>query len=204
MFIANLALAGEVTFTLAGLRVTPMPWDKQANLVTLERYAMQAVADGAQLVITPEGCLEGYVWNQYSTKNLQRDRYFEVAETIDGPIMSQIRHLVKELKIHLVVGFAERRDEKMYNSVVIFSPDGDIITRYSKMHTANDEPYNTKGNEFSVVDTLLGRWGTLIFCLDRQLTETSRHPCSQGSPNYSGPRGDVRRAERRHNASPRL
>jgi len=173
LFVAGLALAGDVTFTLAGLRVTPKPWDKQANFVTLERYTRQAATDGAQLVITPEGFLEGYLWNQYTAKSLPRERYFEAGETIDGPIMSRIRALAKELKIHLAVGFAERRDEKMYNSVVIFSPDGEIVTRYSKTHTANDEPYNTKGKQFSVVDTKLGRWGTLI-CMDRQLPETSR------------------------------
>jgi len=173
MFVVSLAQAGDATLTLAGLRVTPKPWDKQANFVTLERYSRQAAAEGAQLVITPEGFLEGYLWNQYSAKDLPRERYFEAGETIDGPIMSQIRSLARELKIYLMVGFAESRDAKMYNSAVIFSPDGDIVTRYSKTHTANDEPYNTKGTEFPIPNTSLGRWGTLI-CMDRQLPETSR------------------------------
>jgi predicted amidohydrolase len=62
----------------------------------------------------------------------------------------------------------------MYNSVLVLSPEGVVVTRYSKTHTAgNDEPFNTKGTEFPVVDTSLGRWGTLI-CMDRQLPETSR------------------------------
>jgi predicted amidohydrolase len=57
--------------------------------------------------------------------------------------------------------------------VVIVAPDGAIASRYSKAHTADDEPFNTKGTEFPVIDTPLGRWGTLI-CMDRQLPETSR------------------------------
>ncbi|MCX6620639.1 MAG: carbon-nitrogen hydrolase family protein, partial [Acidobacteria bacterium] len=63
--------------------------------------------------------------------------------------------------------------DKVYNSLVVFSPAGGIVTHYSKSHTALDEPFNTKGAEFPVVDTPLGRWGTLI-CMDRQLPETSR------------------------------
>lgn len=173
ILLANLVLAGEVTLTLAGLKITPKPWDKQANFVTLEHYTRQAASEGAQLVITAEGFLEGYVGNEYQVKDLTRERYFGVGETIDGPIMNRIRLLARELKIYLSVGFAERRGEQMYNSAVIFSPDGDILTRYSKTHTANDEPYNTKGTDFPVVNTLLGRWGTLI-CMDRQLPETSR------------------------------
>jgi predicted amidohydrolase len=172
-FAVGLALAGDATLTLAGLRLTPKAWDKQANFETLEHYARQAAAEGAQLVITPEGFLEGYLWNEYAAKDLPRQRYFDVGETIDGPILSRSRALARELKIYLAVGFAERRDEKMYNSVVVFSPGGDIVTRYSKTHTANDEPFNTKGTEFPVFDTSLGRWATLI-CMDRQLPETSR------------------------------
>ena len=173
IFLAGIAVAGDITLTLAGLRVTPKAWDKQANFVTLEKYARQAAAEGAQLVITPEGFLEGYLWNDDGDRNFPRDRYLAVGETIDGPIMCRIRSLAQELKIYLAVGFAERRGEQMYNSVVIFSPSGDTVTRYSKTHTANDEPYNTKGAEFPVVETSFGRWGTLI-CMDRQLPETSR------------------------------
>ena len=171
--MAGFALAGDVTLTLAGLRVTPKSWDKQTNFVTLERYTRQAAAQGAQLVITPEGFLEGYLWNQYTAKTLARECYFEAGEAVDGALMVRIRGLARELKVYLAVGFAERRGGQMYNSVVIFSPAGELAARYSKTHTANDEPYNTKGIEFPVVNTPFGRWGTLI-CMDRQLPETSR------------------------------
>lgn len=61
----------------------------------------------------------------------------------------------------------------MYNSLAIFTPAGDLALRYSKTHTANDEPFNTQGDELPVIPTPLGRWGALI-CMDRQLPETSR------------------------------
>ena len=59
--------AGDITVNIAGLRVTPERWDKAANLAKLDRYAREAAANGADLVISPEGFLEGYVGN--STAN---------------------------------------------------------------------------------------------------------------------------------------
>ena len=70
--------------------------------------------------------------------------------------MERVRALANELRIHLVVGYAERRGDHMYNSVIIYSPEGEIVLRYSKTHTAgDDEPYNTKGTEFPVADQLV-------------------------------------------------
>ncbi|MBK5291408.1 MAG: carbon-nitrogen hydrolase family protein [Acidobacteriia bacterium] len=168
-----LTYAGDLSFQIAGLTLTPEPWNKEANLAKLERYTREAAARGAQLVVAPEGFLEGYVGNQGHTPGLTRDRYFAVGEEIDGLLMNRVRKLAQELKIYLMVGFAERRNGKMFNSAVVFSPAGDVASHYSKSHTADDEPFNTKGTEFPVVGTAFGRWGTLI-CFDRQLPETAR------------------------------
>jgi predicted amidohydrolase len=96
-----------------------------------------------------------------------------VGEELDGLLMNRARSLAQELKVYLLVGFAERRAGKMYNSAVIFSPQGTVVSHYSKSHTADDEPFNTKGTEFPVAHTPLGNWGTLI-CYDRQMPETAR------------------------------
>ena len=68
----------------------------------------------------------------------------------------------------------------MYNSAVIFSPDGSVAGHYSKSHTADDEPFNTEGTEFPVFPTPFGQWGTLI-CFDRQLPETARTLALRGA-----------------------
>jgi predicted amidohydrolase len=166
--------SGEASFTLAGLKVTPEPWDTQGNVDKLEHFTRQAAAHGAEVVITPEGFLEGYVWNDEKPTVFSRQKYLDVGETVDGAVMGRVRALAEELGIYLVVGFAERREDRMYNSAIVISPQGAVACRYSKTHTAgDDEPFNTKGTEFPVVDTTLGRWGTLI-CMDRQFPETAR------------------------------
>lgn len=177
-------------FVVAGLRVVPDRWDKQSNLKKLDKFAREAAAAGASLVITPEGFLDGYVGND---RDLDKLRYFDVAEPVDGPSLRRVRDLARELKIYLAVGFSEKRGDRVYNSVVIFGPGGELVSRYSKTHCGG-EPHNTEGTEFPVVSTPLGRWGTLI-CLDRQLPETSRILAIKGAqiilnPSY-GMHGEI-------------
>jgi 5-aminopentanamidase len=169
------ASAAEVSFVFAGLSLTPEPWNKAANYAKLERYARQAASRGAQVIVTPEGFLEGYVGNIKRTPDLREnaDKYMALGEPLDGPLLTRTAHLARELKVYLSIGFAERREGKIFNSSVIFSPDGTVASRYSKSHTAADEPLNARGTEFPVAATALGRWGTLI-CFDRQLPETAR------------------------------
>lgn len=174
LLLSLIALAaagrGEVTeFTVAGLRVVPDRWDKESNFRKLETYARRAAAQGASVVITPEGFLDGYVGND---RSLDKERYFGISETVEGPTLARVAALARELKLYLSVGFPERRGSQVYNTVALFVPDGSLLSRYSKTHCGG-EPYNTEGAEFPVVATPLGRWGTLI-CLDRQLPETSR------------------------------
>jgi len=187
---AALSFASDATFVLAGLSLTPTPWEKEANFRLLEKYAREAAARGAQVIATPEGFLEGYVGNQHRTPGLNREKYFTAGERLGGPMLARVASLARELKVYLLLGFAELRAGRMYNSAVIFSPRGEVASRYSKVHTAADEPFNTKGAEFPVADTPLGRWGTLI-CFDRQLPETARILALRGAqlilaPSWGG------------------
>jgi predicted amidohydrolase len=163
----------QASFVIAAVSVTPQEWDKEANYATLERFARQAAAGGAKLIVTPEGFLEGYVGNENKNPEVTRERYLAIGEPVDGPVMQRIRALARELNVHLSVGFAERRGDAMFNSTVVIDPKGEIALLYSKSHTAHDEPFNTKGVEFPVSATALGRIGALI-CYDRRLPETAR------------------------------
>ena len=173
LLLSSLVFGGEISFQFAGLTLTPEPWDKEANFAKLAKFARQAASQGAQVIAAPEGFLEGYVGNEKRTPGLDRGKYMAAGEEIGGPMMKRVSVLARELNVYLSLGFAERRNSLMFNSAVIFAPDGTITGHYSKSHTADDEPFNTKGTDFSVFPTPLRRWGMLI-CYDRQLPETSR------------------------------
>jgi 5-aminopentanamidase len=169
IFTLTAFAADPQQFTVAGLRVVPDRWDKESNFGKLDRFARQAVAKGADVVVTPEGFLDGYVAND---RDLDHRKYFAIAEPLDGPMMTRVRNLARELKIHLTIGFPELRGDRVFNSAAIFGPDGGVVSLYSKTHCGG-ELHNTEGTEFPVITTPFGKWGTLI-CLDRQLPETSR------------------------------
>ena len=126
LFLASLAFAEEISFQFAGLTLTPDSWDKEAKFNKLAKFARQAAAHGAQVVVAPEGFLEGYVGNEHRSPGLTREKYFSVGEAVDGPLMTRVSALARELRIYLSVGYAEHRRDKMFNSSVIFSPDGRI------------------------------------------------------------------------------
>jgi predicted amidohydrolase len=172
---AAAAPAGEPpSFKLAALKLIPKSWDKEANFAKLQEYARKAAAAGASLVVTPEGYLEGYVGNTKFSDDLTFERYLAVAEPIDGPYLTRARVLAAELRIHLALGFAERRGAQVFNTVALLSPRGELIGSYSKSHNSRViEPFNTDGSAFPVHATALGRIGMLV-CYDRQLPETSR------------------------------
>jgi len=173
LMLAGTAFAGNISLTVAGLRIMPERWNKEANLLKFERFARAAAAQGVQLAIAPEGFLEGYVGNVKSNPGSTQEKYFAIGENIDGLALMRVRSLARELKMYLGLGFAERIADHMYNSVVVFSPDGDVALHYSKAHNDDDEPFNTLGSDFGVASTPLGKWGALI-CYDRQLPETAR------------------------------
>jgi predicted amidohydrolase len=164
---------GTPPLTVAGLGVTPRPWDKQANFAKLEHFATLAAADGAQLVVTPEGFLEGYLWQDDDPQVFTPEQYLELGETIDGDFATRAAGLAGDLGIYLGLGFAERRGDLMYNSMAVFGPSGELVSRHQKCHTADDEPFNTKGTELQVFETPFGPWGVLI-CMDRQPPEAMR------------------------------
>ena len=169
---ASAELGGEPEFVVAAMRVAPKKWDKEYNFGLLERYAREAAARGAKMVVTCEGFLDGYTANPKSTPDTSRDRFFAVGERLDGPLLKRVGELARELKIYLSLGFAERAGERMHNSLVVFSPEGEIVLHYSKTHCM-DEPYCTPGDEFPVAKTDLGTLGALI-CYDRRFPEVPR------------------------------
>jgi predicted amidohydrolase len=162
----------ERDFLVAGLRVTPKTWDKAHNFALLEKYARDAARQGASLVVTCEGFLDGYASNPSYAPDVTHQRLLDVSEPLDGPWLERVRKLAMDLKIHLSVGFAERADDKCLNSVVLFSPQGERLLHYSKTHTKN-EPFTTRGDKFPVVQTGVGRIGSLI-CYDRRFPEVPR------------------------------
>jgi predicted amidohydrolase len=167
------ALAADHTFVVATLKVMPVTGDKPANFAMFEKLTRRAAAAGADFVVTPEGYLDGYMGSPQIAVGITYEKLLASADPIDGPWLRKVAALAAELKIHLLFGFSEARDGKVFNSVALFAPDGSLAGRYSKTHTVVGGEIYDPGHEYKVFDTPLGRMGVLI-CFDRQPPENAR------------------------------
>jgi len=187
------------TVKIASISFVPVKWDKQANWNRLASFCRQASAAGAKILITPEGILEGYLINEVlrSKERPQIDqRFLEISETQDGPFVTKVRNLAKELRVHLILGYSERDRDWIYGSAMWIGPDGQIIHNHRKTHLAEgyfDPPFYRPGWETNAFDTEYGRMGMMI-CYERQVPEVARALAADGArfivvPSY-GSRGE--------------
>jgi predicted amidohydrolase len=158
--------------TVASLKIIPKAGDKAGNYARFEQFAREAAAGGAQLLVTSECYLDGYLGHKKMHPEMTLEKLVAAAEPVDGPYLRKVAALAKELSVHVLFGFSENRGTTVYNTAALFMPDGRLAGTYSKAHLGNVEWYEP-GNEFPVFETTLGKIGVLI-CFDRQFPETSR------------------------------
>ncbi len=201
IFLTAQVLAQNETkpFKLASLSFIPVKWDKAANLQRIESMAKQAHEQGADLIVAPEGAVEGYLINEVLKSQNRAEmekRFFDIAESIEGPAVQHLQRLARSLSVHLVFGFLEREKDILYNTVVWLDRNGEILHRHRKTQMAQDyfEPeFYHPGWEIEAFDTEFGRAGIMI-CFERQIPEVARTLALDGAqlilaPSY-GSRGE--------------
>ncbi|MEZ6071572.1 MAG: carbon-nitrogen hydrolase family protein [Pirellulales bacterium] len=192
---------GHASLRVASVSFVPLKWDKDANARRIEELVREAARQGARLVITPEGALEGYVVNEVidaddqAEKDALTARFQALAEPIDGPYVRRIAQLADELDVYIILGVLLRGDEATtYNTAVLLDPEGKVAGRYNKTHFHQgydvNPPGYTPGNEYPVFDVGAARLGMMI-CFDRQLPEPARALALGGAnlivcPSYGG------------------
>jgi len=115
------------TLTIAAAQFAPVD-DPDANLEAVRAAAAEAVARGADLLVTPE-------YTSYFTADID-DRFVAAAEPLEGPFVSGLREIARSVGIALVVGVAETAasSDRFRNTLVAITPDGSIATTYRKVH----------------------------------------------------------------------
>ncbi len=165
------------TITVTAISLKPKKWDKDYNAEKLETYFRRAAREQADLIIAPEGILEGYVAMDV-IRNPERGRAMvEIAEPLDGPYIRRFQRLAQELRTCLCFGFAERIGEEVYNAGIFIDQGGDICGHYHKTQLAEGTHstwyFDRVGRRIRAFDTPLGRMG-MVICNDRSNPKISR------------------------------
>lgn len=152
------------------ISMKPTKWDKAANADRLEAFFREAARDEPDLMLAPEGVLEGYVVGDIYEGRRRPEEMYDVAEPIDGPYIARFQRLAKSLKTCLAFGFAELIGDEVYNAAIFVDEKGDIRGKYHKTQLAEGTHdswfFNRLGESIRAFDTPFGRAGFLI-CNDR-------------------------------------
>ena len=118
---------------------------------------------------------------------VQEQSRFDLAQTVDGEIVSEMSKLAKKLARVLIVPFFEKRAKGLYaNSTAVIEKDGSILGVYRKMHIPDDPLYFEKyyfspGEEgYKVFNTSVAKIGVLI-CWDQWYPEAARITALKGA-----------------------
>jgi predicted amidohydrolase len=143
----------------------------------------EAAKAGAELVVFPETSLQGYpaVLAHGQDQEVLRSVY-EAAAPLDGPLVTELVQAAGDFGVHAIFGITERgtRPGVVFNSTVLAGPGG-IVGTYRKVHVGiTEQVIWSRGQDWPVYDTPLGRIGMLI-CYDQAWPESCRELTLRGA-----------------------
>lgn len=158
----------ESLIQVACCQFEPRFGEKLVNLKSTLALIDEAAAAGARLILLPELCNTGYVFQT-------RQEAYSLAESIPaGETVTAWMNAAQRYQAYIVAGICERDGDNLYNSAVIIGPEGYIGT-YRKLHLWGEEKlFFAAGNAgIPVFDTPIGRIAALI-CYDLWFPEAVR------------------------------
>lgn len=104
----------------------------------------RAAKDGADLIVCPEMATTGYVFGS-------PDEILPLAENAAGPTHVAVQEIVRRFETNVVVGFAERDGDLLFNSSMVVTPAATVIYRKVLLFEL-DETWATPGDRRHIVD----------------------------------------------------
>ncbi len=163
--------------------------EKPANLATAIGLVRRAHALGARFIGLPEN---------FSWMGPEADRA-AAAESLDGATLSGLAQLARELQITLLGGSileAGAPGGRLYNTSVLFGPDGGRLGVYRKIHlfdvevgdgqTYRESAAVAPGTQVVVADAPFGKVG-LSVCYDLRFPELYRQLTAEGATTLTVP-----------------
>jgi len=165
------------TVTAACVQVEPAIFDRAATIERVARWTAEAAGNGARLVVFPETFVPAYPtsawakalagWAEPGAREAFALLHRESLE-LPGPDADRLGEIAREHGVWLVVGVNEvdaERPGTLYNSLLYYSPDGDLALHHRKLVPTNHErlvwgPGDGRG--LRAIPTPLGRLGGLI------------------------------------------
>ena len=118
-------------------------------------------SDGCDFIFFAETAISGLIPNDDASQMLP------LGQEIPGAITSRISSACRNSDVWVSIGLLEREKHRLFDSVVIIDPSGQIVLKYRRIsprwHWSKSDPdVFSQGSEVKSVDTPFGRISTLI------------------------------------------
>jgi predicted amidohydrolase len=169
-------------FGIAGVQMSVEKWNAHKTIDKMSDLAFNIAKNfpWVKMVMFHELVVPGLV--QFITPE-DKDWYIKNSEKIPGPLTERLQSIARKTRQWLIPGSMWELDgDKMYNTALVISPEGEIVAKYRKMFPWL--PYETgtaAGDQFCVFDVPdVGRFG-LCICYDMWFPEVSRQLAWMGA-----------------------
>lgn len=145
--------------------------DYDANLVRLSRALQQAKAQQAELLITPEMFMSGYVLRHH-------------LPALAGSFpLTALQALAREQQMAMVITGPLAENGQIYNAAWLISDQGDVLAVYRKTHLFGelDKQQFTAGDEPVCIAHYKGLNIAMLICYDVEFPETVRAAARAGA-----------------------
>lgn len=135
--------------------------DSERNLAAIVDWTARAANAGADLVLFSEAALTGLINDDDPEHDLA------LGQAIPGPVTDQLGALAVQHRIWLGIGLLERSGSCLYDTALLFKPDGEIGLHYRRIqpqwHGRDADPaVYRQGSTLKAIETPWGRVGFLI------------------------------------------
>jgi len=156
---------------IAQVKVCPAKGELAANFRQLMGVLGEIAPHGPDVVVTPEGFLDGYVATE---PHVTRETLAGYA--VDPATSYYVKHVAAWAAAHhawVILGCARRAPDGVYNSALILDRSGALVGAYDKVHCQTHDQKYAPGRSLPVFAADFGLFGVMI-CADRRWPETVR------------------------------
>ena len=144
---------------VAAVQYAPKLMDVHKNLATAQQLTFEAAGKGAKIIVLPELSMSGYALRT-------KQEASSVCQQRNGYQTEAFLPIAKKFNCHIVFGYVELCEGKLYNSAAIVGPTGLVGNSQKHNHWGPDALWAESAETLApVITTPFGRLGALV-CRD--------------------------------------
>lgn len=165
----TLALTSPPKYKAAAIQAAPVFLDLDRSVDKACALIREAGAKGARLIALPETFLPGGPYWAWHLPIKQGGPFsaelFRNSVEVPGPAVDVLAQAARDAQAYVVIGVNERDGKTLYNTLLYFGPEGELLGKHRKFRPTGPEKLvwgDGDGSTHKVYDTSIGKLGGLI------------------------------------------